>query len=90
MDAILPAVSIIESIQETGLMERHNVDVSERVNDLTARIRAIAAQQYSLKSQELFAAQVGVNRALPLLLLTDWIEKQAKTLDNRFPDPLFG
>lgn len=71
-------------------MERHNVNVRDRVTDLANRIRAVAAQQYSLKSQELFAAQVGVNRALPLLLLTDWIEKQAKTLDKRFADPLFG
>lgn len=71
-------------------MERHNVNVSDRINDLAGRIRSVAAQQYNLKSQELLAAQVGVNRAIPLLLLTDWIEKQAKILDNRFPDPLFG
>lgn len=71
-------------------MERQNINVADKVNDLAQRIRQIAAQQYSLKSQELFAAQVGVNRAIPLLLLTDWIEKQAKQLDKRFPDPLLG
>jgi len=71
-------------------MARHNVNVRDRIKDLANRIRAVAAQQYSLKSQELFASQVGVNRALPLLLLTDWIEKQAKTLDKRFSEPLFG
>lgn len=90
LDAIGPAVQIIEIIQETGLMERLNVNVSDRINDLAGRIRNVATQQYSLKSQELFAQQVGVNRALPLLLLTDWIEKQAKLLDKRFQDPLFG
>lgn len=89
-ETIEPAVGIIERIDESGLMERHNVNVRDRIKDLANRIRAIAAQQYSLKSQELFAAQVGVNRALPLLLLTDWIEKQAKTLDKRFSDPVFG
>ena len=32
----------------------------------------------------------GVNRTLPLLFLTDEIEKAAKLLDKRFPDPLLG
>lgn len=89
-DLILPYVSIVERIQETGLLERYNVDVAARLNDLSTRIKGIAAQNYSIKSQELFAVQVGVNRALPLLLITDWVEKQAKTLSKRFPEPLLG
>ena len=39
--------------------------------------------------QELQCA-TGVNRALPMLLMTDEIEKNAKLLDKRFPDPLLG
>ncbi|KAF8315851.1 hypothetical protein DL93DRAFT_2125393 [Clavulina sp. PMI_390] len=90
-DEINPAVQIIESIRDTGLLDRiPDFKIEDRFNDLGNRVRAAAAQQYSLKVQELFAAQVGVNRAIPLLLLTDWIEKQAKVFDSRFPDPLFG
>lgn len=33
---------------------------------------------------------VGVNRALPLLLLTDEVEKAAKLLDKRFPESILG
>ncbi len=39
--------------------------------------------------QELSSAP-GVNRALPLLLMTDEIEKSAKLLDKRFPEPILG
>ena len=44
-------------------------------------------QIYTADKTELFSAP-GVNRALPLLLLTDAIEKNAKALDKRFPMPL--
>lgn len=37
-----------------------------------------------------FTSAPGVNRALPLLLMTDEIEKAAKLLDKRFPEPLLG
>ena len=71
-------------------MERYNVDVTARVMDLCDRVREIAVEQYHGRRQELEAEQTGVNRAMPILLLTDWIEKQAKLLDKRFPEPLLG
>ena len=54
---------------------------------LQDRVKTIAAEIYTADRDELFAAP-GVNRALPFLLLTDTIEKNAKALDKRFPEPL--
>lgn len=86
---IAPYLNILETLQETGLLARFNVDVASRVETLKERVHEVAEQSYLLKSKELFAAP-GVNRALPLLLMTDVIEKNAKLLDKRFPEPLLG
>ncbi|KAI6002214.1 hypothetical protein F5J12DRAFT_841563 [Pisolithus orientalis] len=60
-----------------------------RESDLEDRIRDVSVQYYQDKMQQLQSAP-GVNRALPLLLMTDEIEKSAKQLDKRFPEPLVG
>ncbi|KZV80623.1 hypothetical protein EXIGLDRAFT_742800 [Exidia glandulosa HHB12029] len=70
----------LEAVRDSGLLERFQVDIASRVKELEDRVRI---------HNELFA-QPGVNRALPLLLLTDVLEKMAKTLDKRFPEPLLG
>jgi hypothetical protein len=87
---VYPYLTILEKIRESGLMGRYDVDVTARVADIAERVHEIAVVQYNTKSKELASAHTGVNRAMPLLLLTDWIEKQAKSLDKRFPEPLLG
>ena len=71
------------------MIERYGEDISSRMNTIQERVREVSSHVYREKSQELFSAP-GVNRALPLLLMSDLIEKNAKMLDKRFPDPLLG
>lgn len=66
-----------------------NIDAAARISELADRIRIIAVHQYTEKSNELHS-EPGVNRALPLLYMTDELEKRAKLLDKRFPEPLLG
>ncbi|KAF7420843.1 hypothetical protein PC9H_011361 [Pleurotus ostreatus] len=82
-------LSILEHVRDSGLLERFDVDVGARITDVEERIRHVAAHFYESKMQE-FQSAPGVNRALPLLLMTDELEKTAKALDKRFPDPLLG
>lgn len=84
-----PFINIIETVQETGLLARFDVDIQSRVESIREKIRELSEQAYLEKAKELFSAP-GVNRALPLLLMTDHIEKNAKLMDKRFPTPLLG
>jgi hypothetical protein len=88
-DDITTFLTILEQVRDSGLLERFNVNVDERLRDICDRVRVIAVHRYTDEASEL-RAQPGVNRALPLLLLTDWLEKQAKLLDKRIPEPLLG
>ncbi|KAG5646183.1 hypothetical protein DXG03_004236 [Asterophora parasitica] len=84
-----PYLAVLEQVRDSGLLERFNVDISARLADVQERIRQVAAHFYELKMQELQKSP-GVNRALPLLLMTDELEKSAKLLDKRFPEPILG
>ncbi|TFK36491.1 cytoplasm protein [Crucibulum laeve] len=84
---IEPYLQVLEHVRDSGLIERFNVDIGARIMDVLEKIRQVCAHWYELKLQELQSAP-GVNRALPLLLMTDEIEKAAKLLDKRFPEPL--
>ena len=86
---IAPFVSILEHVQDSGLLERFQVDINARIADIQEQIRTVSARFYTQKSQELHSAP-GVNKALPYLLMTDEIENAAKLLDKRFPEPLLG
>ncbi|PIL25950.1 hypothetical protein GSI_11704 [Ganoderma sinense ZZ0214-1] len=86
---LAPYLSILEIVRDSGLLERYDVDVSQRIAEIQNQVRDVSARFYGLKLQELQSAP-GVNRALPLLLMTDEIEKNAKLLDKRFPEPLLG
>jgi hypothetical protein len=86
---VVPYVELLEQLRESGLLERTDIDVTARTLDIQERIRQVSAQWYETKMGDLSAAP-GVNRALPLLFMTDEIEKSAKLLDKRFPEPLFG
>ncbi|PCH43120.1 hypothetical protein WOLCODRAFT_25738 [Wolfiporia cocos MD-104 SS10] len=86
---IAPYLEILETLQESGLLEQYDVDVAARLNDVQDQVRTMAARWYDEKHHELESAP-GVNKALPHLLMTDEIEKAAKQLDKRFPEPLLG
>ncbi|KAG5652062.1 hypothetical protein H0H81_006459 [Sphagnurus paluster] len=86
---IEPYLAVLEQVRDSGLLERFNVDISARLGDVQERVRQVSAHFYELKMQELQKAP-GVNRALPLLLMTDELEKSAKLLDKRFPEPILG
>ena len=86
---LAPYLSILEIVRDSGLLERYDVDVGQRIVEIQNQVRDVSARFYGLKLQELQSAP-GVNRALPLLLMTDEIEKNAKLLDKRFPEPLLG
>ncbi|KAA1475982.1 hypothetical protein DENSPDRAFT_784248 [Dentipellis sp. KUC8613] len=84
---VFPYLEVLDQVRESGLLQRFDVDIAARVQDIKARVRAVAHEFYDARIAELQAAP-GVNRALPLLLMTDEIEKSAQTLDKRFPEPL--
>lgn len=86
---IAPYLLVLEQLQQSGLLERFDGDITSRVSSLSDRVRTVAVHAYTEKSEELFNAP-GVNRALPLLLMTDVLEKNAKLLDKRYPEPLLG
>lgn len=89
VSVIQPYLTILDHVRESGLVERFEADISTRLSDLTTRIQDVSVQYYQEKMRSLQASP-GVNRALPLLLMTDELEKVAKQLDKRFPDPLVG
>ncbi|KAH8831052.1 hypothetical protein DL96DRAFT_806757 [Flagelloscypha sp. PMI_526] len=84
-----PFLFILEHVRDSGLLDRFNVDISARLRDVEKRAQAMAGHWYDLKLKEL-SSQPGVNRALPMLFMTDELEKHAKGLDKRFPEPLLG
>ncbi|KAG2031981.1 hypothetical protein BDR03DRAFT_1027346 [Suillus americanus] len=89
VSVVQPYLTILDHVRESGLIERFEADISTRLSDLTTRIQDVSVQYYQEKMRSLQASP-GVNRALPLLLMTDELEKAAKQLDKRFPDPLVG
>lgn len=86
---IQPFLQILDIVGDRNLLARFSVDVTERIMEIQVQVREVSARYYGNKMHELQSAP-GVNRALPLLLMTDEIEKSAKLLDKRFPEPLLG
>ncbi|TFK24862.1 cytoplasm protein [Coprinopsis marcescibilis] len=82
-------LSILEHVRDSGFLARFDVDVEVRLNDVQDKAKSVTAEWYETKMQE-YQGRPGVNRALPLLLVTEDIEKTTKLLDKRFPDPLLG
>lgn len=89
LSVVQPYLTILDHIRESGLVDRFEADISARLSDLTTRIQDVSVQHYQEKMKTLQAAPGG-DIALPLLLMTDELEKAAKQLDKRFPDPLVG
>lgn len=86
---IQPYLHVLDHVRESGLLTRFEADMSVRLSDLEDHVKGLSEQYYHKKIQQLQATP-GVNRALPLLLMTDELEKAAKQLDKRFPEPLVG
>lgn len=82
-------LSILDNIRESGLIKQFEADMNNRLSQLEDKIREVSEQHYKGEMQNL-QSNAGVNRALPLLLMTDSIEKAAKQLDKRFREPLVG
>ena len=88
---IAPYLQILETIRESGLLERFENDMTARIADVQEQIRSVSGRWYDEKNRDIHSgAGAGVNLALPLLLMTDEMEKSAKALDKRFPEPLLG
>lgn len=85
---IQPYLNVLDHVRESGLIERFDADISVRLTDLEDRIKANAATHYQRQMEKVQSP--GVNRALPLLLMTDELEKAAKQLDKRYPEPILG
>jgi hypothetical protein len=86
---IEPHLGVLLTLQHSGVLQASNVDVAAALADIKDRVRQIASQHYAGRMSELQMAP-GVNRALPFLLFTDDLEKCAKLLDKRFPEPILG
>ena len=84
-----PLISILESIQDHRLLQRFEVDILARIEDVKEQVKISAAAGYHKKFKEL-EGRPGVNRALPLLLVTDQIEKWANASDKAFREPILG
>ena len=86
-----PYLQILEVVRDSKLLERFDVDMTARMTDVQEQIRSVSGRWYEEKNRDIHSgAGAGVNLALPLLLMTDEIEKSAKLLDKRFPEPILG
>lgn len=88
---IEPYLHILDVVRDSGLLARFDVDITARITDVQEQIRSVSGRWYDEKNRDIHSgAGAGVNIALPLLLMTDEVEKAAKALDKRFPEPLLG
>lgn len=87
-DIALP-LSIVDQILSSPIFDRIGVDLKAQIDVLADRVQINSVHEYTERSNEM-NSQPGVNRALPLLYMTDELEKRAKLLDKRFPEPLLG
>ena len=86
---IAPYLQILETVRDSGLLEQFDVDISARMHDIEEQIRSVSGRWYDERKRDLNSAP-GVNIALPHLLMTDEMERAAKALDKRFPEPVLG
>ncbi|KAF9221715.1 hypothetical protein BS17DRAFT_784553 [Gyrodon lividus] len=86
---IQPYLKVLDHVRESGLINRFEADIGTRLLDLEDHIKMLSTQYYQEKIRKIQAAP-GVNCALPLLLMTDELEKVTKQLDKRFSEPLLG
>ncbi|GJJ09370.1 hypothetical protein Clacol_003592 [Clathrus columnatus] len=87
-DIALP-LSILDQICNGPIFDRLGVDLKAQIDVLADRVQINSVHEYTERSNEM-NSQPGVNRALPILFMSDELEKRAKLLDKRFPEPLLG
>lgn len=86
---IKPFINILESIQGHKLLQQFQADIEARMEDVRRQVKFAADAGYHRKFREL-ENRPGVNRALPLLLVTDEIEKWTKMMKKAFKEPILG
>lgn len=92
---ITPYVAMAEELHESHLVRTNHdvngapVELERHVEELRDGIRIMAIHEYTAKTTELFSQAVD-NEVVPLVQLLDWLEKGAKRLDKRYPEPILG
>ncbi|KAG9089787.1 hypothetical protein FS749_001057 [Ceratobasidium sp. UAMH 11750] len=71
------------------LLARYEDEISNRLKELMDHIRTTAVHEYTELSSDMLGVE-DPDRAYPLLELSSRVEKTAKILDKRFPEPLTG
>ncbi|KAG0706226.1 hypothetical protein DFH29DRAFT_902754 [Suillus ampliporus] len=77
VSGVQPYLTILDHVRESGIIG-FEADISARSSDLTTRIQDASVQYYQEKMRYLQASPW----ALPLLLMTDELEKGEKQLDK--------
>ncbi|UZJ54161.1 hypothetical protein CBS101457_003481 [Exobasidium rhododendri] len=94
-EEIQPYIALIQDLHGSGLVKRdgkvegESVELHQYAEDLKDRIRIMAIHEYTAKTTDLFSQAIE-NEVIPLLDLLEWIEKNAKRIDKRYPEPIFG
>lgn len=83
-------LTILDHVTDSGLLDKFDLDVAARFEDIRGHARQASAAWYDAKMGDIVKGNLGVNRALPLLMMTDEIEKSLKLLSKRFAEPLLG
>lgn len=92
---IQPYVVMAEELHASQLVRTNQdsngpvVEMDRHTEELKDGIRIMAIHEYTAKTTELFSQAVD-NEVVPLIQLIDWLQKGAKRLDKRYPDPIFG
>lgn len=92
---VQPYLTLITDLHESGLvradgqLEGEILDMARFVEDLKDRIRIMAIHEYTAKTTDLFS-QIVDNEIVPLVQLLDWVEKGAKRIDRKYPEPVLG
>lgn len=94
-EEIQPYLAMIQDLHSSGFVRRDRqleaepVTLESHVEELKDAIRIMAIHEYTAKTTELFS-QIVTNEVVPLVQLLDWLEKGAKRLDKRYPEPVLG
>ncbi|KAG9125216.1 hypothetical protein FRC07_008537 [Ceratobasidium sp. 392] len=88
-DIIVPYDDILGMIHGHQLLTRYEDEINNRVKELMDHIRTTAVHEYTELSSDMLGVE-DPDRAYPLLELSSRVEKTAKILDKRFPEPLTG
>ncbi|CED85310.1 Munc13 homology 1 [Phaffia rhodozyma] len=76
-------VLMLEELRDTGLVGHSNADLV-KLDQIVDQIRQKAFSLFSAKTSDLFSEEED-NPVDPLMMIIDWVEKQAKLFKKRFP-----